>query len=185
MTDLDVLHAALVSRATAIAIALLGEPNRAMSSKRELRFGRRGSASVVISGAKAGSWFDHETGTGGDLLALVIRERGGGFRDAVEFAEEFIGMAPREFVPIGKPQRPPARPKEGRDAMDGTHRALDLWREAVPISGTIVERYLASRGIIDLAPGIDGSVLRFHRSCPYGEGRHPCLLERLTERLNR
>jgi putative DNA primase/helicase len=42
-------------------------------------------------------------------------------------------------------------------------RALAIWREAQPASGTIVERYLQSRGIfLDAWP----AALRFHPRCP-------------------
>jgi hypothetical protein len=55
-------------------------------------------------------------------------------------------------------------------------RALELWNEGLPISGTIAAQYLASRGITEPAR-TDREVLRFHRSCPFGEQRrHPCLL---------
>jgi len=37
---------------------------------------------VATAGPKAGLWFDHEAGAGGDMLALIMRERRGGFRDA-------------------------------------------------------------------------------------------------------
>jgi putative DNA primase/helicase len=44
-----------------------------------------------------------------------------------------------------------------------TARALSIWREARPASGTVVERYLASRGIfLDAWP----AALRFHPACP-------------------
>jgi hypothetical protein len=56
-----------------VARLLLGEPNRAMSNKDELRYGTRGSLSVDL---KKGTWFDHETGTGGGALDLIARETG-------------------------------------------------------------------------------------------------------------
>jgi Toprim domain len=161
--DMTLLRAALVGRAAEIAIALLGEPNPAMSTKRELRFGRHGSVAVMIGGPKAGMWHDHEVGAGGDVLALIMRQRCGGFRDAIEYAEHFLGQAPSKFVRIKKRRRAPA----GDDAMDGTRRALNLWHEAGPIAGTIAERYPASRGIFELAPGVDGEALRFHPRCPW------------------
>jgi len=54
-----------------LAKQLLGEPNAAMSSLRELRYGSRGSFSVDL--AKA-TWFDHESNEGGGVLDLVTRE---------------------------------------------------------------------------------------------------------------
>ena len=54
-----------------VARRLLGEPNRPMSSRTQLRFGRHGSLAVEIAGAKRGQWYDHEAGRGGDLVELV------------------------------------------------------------------------------------------------------------------
>lgn len=55
----------------AVAEALLGEPSSA--TRRELRYGRKGSLSVRLD---TGQWFDHEAGEGGGVLDLVTRERG-------------------------------------------------------------------------------------------------------------
>ncbi|WP_219336963.1 VapE domain-containing protein [Acetobacter orientalis] len=54
-----------------VARALLGEPNSALSSRTELRFGARGSLSVDLS---KGTWYDNEAGEGGGAIALVMRE---------------------------------------------------------------------------------------------------------------
>lgn len=51
----------------AIARKHFGEPNRALSSKHELRFGKNGSKSVDL---EKGIWFDHELGKGGSLFKL-------------------------------------------------------------------------------------------------------------------
>ena len=91
--DITALRAALVPRAAEIATVLLGEPNYGLSNNRELRFGRKGSLAVVIAGAKAGWWYDHENGTGGDLVDLIRRQHGGGFVAAVEHAQRFSAHA--------------------------------------------------------------------------------------------
>src|SRR5262249_24395710 len=151
-------RATLASRAAELAVALLGEPNRAMSTRRELRFGRHGSLAVTIAGLKVGLWFDHEAGAGVDMLALIMRERGRGFSDAVEFAEQLIARSARELAPAKKPQRAPS----GDDTPDDRRRrAINIWHDAVPIAGTIAAVYLANRGIHDPDAGIDGEVLRF------------------------
>ena len=64
--DLPAMRAALARRAAEVATAILGNPNLQLSSARELRFGKRGSTSVVVAGRKAGCWFDHENGVGGE-----------------------------------------------------------------------------------------------------------------------
>lgn len=57
----------------AVARHLLGEPNKRLSSKRELRFRSQGSLSVDLG---KGTFFDHETGQGGGVLDLIARETG-------------------------------------------------------------------------------------------------------------
>ena len=54
-----------------LAQSLLGEPNKAMSSQSELRYGAHGSLSVDLLN---GCWFDHEANEGGGALDLVTRE---------------------------------------------------------------------------------------------------------------
>lgn len=56
-----------------IARSLLGDPNAQLSSKTELRYGKRGSLSVDLA---KGTWFDHETNVGGGVLDLVTRLTG-------------------------------------------------------------------------------------------------------------
>jgi len=63
----------LVALIEPVARILLGEPNRALSSKLELRYGSRGSLSVDL---KKATWFDHEIGEGGGLLDLITRQTG-------------------------------------------------------------------------------------------------------------
>ena len=56
-----------------VATSLLGPP--AQVTHAELRWGRRGSLSIVIKGHKRGLWFDHERGIGGDMLDLICDQR--------------------------------------------------------------------------------------------------------------
>ncbi|PZN97780.1 MAG: hypothetical protein DCF30_15875 [Hyphomicrobiales bacterium] len=54
--------------------------------------------------------------------------------------------------------------------------ALQLWSEAVNPRRTIVETYLASRGLA-LPDDAVMEVVRFHPSCPFGPGtRQPCMV---------
>ena len=56
-----------------VARALLGEPNKAMSKKTELRFGRQGSVSVDLS---KGVFHDHENDAkgGGSIYTCAFSE---------------------------------------------------------------------------------------------------------------
>jgi putative DNA primase/helicase len=169
--DMTNIARALTARAAEVAIAVLGEPNRQLSSTRELRFGRKGSLAVVTDGTKAGWWYDHENGNGGDIIDLIERVRGVNFRDAVACAVQFNVSTPV----ISPTPAAPARPADD-DMRRKQRRAGELLRESVPIVDTAAERYLASRGIVGLPVGVDGAVLRFHPACPFGDMRVSCMV---------
>ena len=149
--NVTAIRAALADRAAEVATALLGQPNHRLSSKQEIRFGSRGSFAVVIAGIKAGSWYDHENGVGGDLFTLIRRVVGGDFVQALEYVESIIGY--RLIWPIS---RTSAHHRDLKEDQCLNHwRALALWQEAVPIVETIVIRYLAKRRILDQALAVD------------------------------
>lgn len=57
-----------------LARSKFGEPNRRLSTRAELRFGRHGSVSVCMYGERAGLWFDHEGQVGGRLTDGTERQ---------------------------------------------------------------------------------------------------------------
>ena len=71
--------------AAAVARELLGEPNKQLSSKEELRFGSHGSLAVDV---KAGTVYDHEAGEGGGVLWLIERRTGHGGGAAIEWLRD-------------------------------------------------------------------------------------------------
>jgi hypothetical protein len=78
----------------AIAELCLGMPNRALSTKDELRFGNNGSVSVALLKA---TYFDHEASAGGGMLDLISKKRGLSGRDAIEWLrKEGINIAGNE-----------------------------------------------------------------------------------------
>jgi putative DNA primase/helicase len=95
-----------------------------------------------------------------------------------EFTAIRDALADRGLWPEHSSSMPPAELKqarrvEARHDRAQTHRAIELWREAVPARGTIVERYLLSRNL--LQPEV--VELRFHPSCPRGTNeRLPAML---------
>lgn len=66
------IAAELNRRMESLARHLLGEPNRALSSKQQWRYGNKGSLAIEIAGQKAGTWFDHEEGVGGKLFHKAL-----------------------------------------------------------------------------------------------------------------
>jgi CHC2 zinc finger/Toprim domain len=83
-----------------------------------------------------------------------------------------------EHGPSNTTPRPALAIETQADRDAKRRRALQLWRQAQPIAGTLAERYLIERRGIDLATLPDAAAsLRFHPHCPFGPAsRHPCLL---------
>jgi hypothetical protein len=159
-TDLNLLRAALSAGMNDLARYLCGEPNRRMSNRRELRFGRKGSLAVVIAGPKAGSWCDHETNKGGGPLDLIMVARECSFRDALDTARDFLGGSMPEASPT--PPEIVLRATDDDDEEIRIARAMSYWNRSHDPRGTVVETYLASRCIV-LPEGVAGEVIRF---CP-------------------
>lgn len=170
-TDLNRLRGGLTAHAEAAAQRLLGEPTG--RSRSALRFGRKGSVEVIVSGPKAGLWHDYENQVGGDLFDLIERVHRCDFRYAIQIAAEMLSGGRSEQP--NKPKQEPADNTDERRRRD----ALRIFAEAGPIASTVGQGYLAHRGI-DLAqlalPDVH-NVLRFHPACPFGPGRRlPCIV---------
>jgi putative DNA primase/helicase len=105
---------------------------------------------------------------GGDVIALVQHLDGCDFKTAIHT----LGVEERSS-PSARPTLSPPSPE--RTHNDNSKRALELWRAALPIAGTLAMAYLAGRGLG--YTDVDGDVLRFHSRCPFGPGAtHPCML---------
>jgi hypothetical protein len=170
-TDLIPLRAALAHRAADLAVALLGSPNPKIKTKGELRYGSKGSFSVTITGPKAGVWCDNESGEGGDLLSLIMRVRGCKFPDALSYAREFCGV--RELSPAATHHHSEPDAETIKAAAKIKRIVSDIWNDAVDARGTLVETYLASRGL-RLPTSVTLDVIRYHPSLYYdGKQRVP------------
>lgn len=177
MDDLDELRLLARERARDVAVALLGPPNAAVSTRATRRFGRKGaSLAVEVEGPKRGMWFDHATGEGGDMFGLIQHERRCDFRAAADWLRGLVGG---EVVPLRVERTSPAieRAEKARRERQRIDLARRLWREAVPAAGTVVEVYLSHRGL--RLPEAD--VLRFHPECPRGGERLPAMVAKMTD----
>jgi hypothetical protein len=106
----------------------------------------------------AGKWTDAATGEHGDLLDLIVLNRGlDRLCDTLEEA--------RAFLSLPGPESDPSRKNCLAHAQSGSpESARRLFAMSRPISGTIAEAYLRKRGITALH-GADA--LRFHPRCYY------------------
>jgi hypothetical protein len=117
-------------------------------------------------------WNCRQCRQGGDVIALVQHVDGLGFHEAVASLSggECSALVPRHT--------PPAPLATATSAEEERHRwAMRLWDEAVPIGGTVAERYLIETRRLLLSPHVSPRVLRFHLACPLGKSaHHRCLL---------
>jgi len=175
------IAAALAERIEDLALDLTGE--RPTSRLRgELRFRRKGSLSVAVSGLKRGHWYDHEAGDGGDALGLVAHLRRCPMRDAARWAADWLGAA--ATAPAAPVQHMPRAACPGAANDHGRRNramAADIWRAAVAPAGTLAAAYLRSRFLA--LPDDAADVIRFHPSCPRGPERLSAMVALMTDPL--
>lgn len=155
----------LQHRIRELARELLGKPDSLTAE--EWRWGRKGSLSLVVSGARAGLWFDHEAGDGGGFPDLIARHLKTSRHDAVDWIASRIGMAP---PPVMHPMRstgrkPTSRPSSAAQALndetgaltsaiDAGERATAIWRSARPAPTD--HPYLVAKQVTPLGLRMDG-----------------------------
>jgi len=152
--DWQAFDAELRARVPELAVELLGKPS--FRAGQEWRWGLKGSLSVVVGGARAGMWFDHEEGRGGWFSDLVGRDLGLARADATDWIADRIGMAAQpqlarrrstpRATPANDPDEPPSaqgttlpatRPDDDAAeaptrADDAAARAARIWASARP-----------------------------------------------------
>lgn len=139
--DWEDFNAELRARVPELVEDVMGPAN--IQSQREWRWGRQGSLSIIIAGAKAGVWFDHELGEGGGFVDLVAREYRMDRKAALRWTADRIGF---DFAPHQQPQENAARianritkptavktaQKQPDRAAMARARARAIWEKAIP-----------------------------------------------------
>jgi len=119
---------------------------------------KNGSCVIALTGEHAGDWIDFDGGEGGgpiNTLEHAIHRTG---RELISYAAELTRTGPQ-------PKRGAAKPssKQADQARDIDH----ILSKAVPLAGTLGERYLASRRL----PAPDCTDLLFHPDLTHWESR--------------
>ena len=178
----DAGRAALRAVAPEVIVEFRGEHNRKLSTRKEMRWGSKGSISLVIAGPKAGCWYDHEIGRGGDIIEFIKIERGCSFVDALDHAAQYASEL-RNGHHSPRPVRPAPRQTIDDDGDDEKRieQALGIWCDARPLTGTIAEKYLRSRCIEVPTKALE--VLRFHPFCPWQIGTRPAMVAMVRDAI--
>jgi putative DNA primase/helicase len=164
----DAGRAALREVAPEIVMEFRGEHNRKLSTRKEMRWGAKGSFSLVIAGSKDGLWFDHEIGRGGDIIEFIKIERGCSFVEALDHAAQYVSKLRNGLYSSRPVSRPTLWQTVDSDDEKRIEQALGIWCEARPLTATLAETYLRSRCIE--VPGEALDALRFHPRCPWWVG---------------
>ena len=156
------LRALAKDKCADIAGQLWGEPNRKLSTANSCRWGTHGSKVMQVNGDKAGYWYDHEFGRGGDAIELLMLELNCSFADALNWIENIFGTT-----------------KAPTQTLNNTASALAIWQESKSPVGTLVEQYLHNRRCWHSWLS-SGEAIRFHSSCPDGGTRSPAMIALMT-----
>src|SRR6516164_7485259 len=167
----------LRAKAEEIVRLYLGEPNRRLSTRRELRWGSKGSFALVVEGDKRGLWKDYKNDVGGDIIEFIRQQRGCSIGEAIDEALTYLGPSASWSSSTAPKTSQAAEPEE--DDAARINRALRVWSEVQPVRGTLAEQYLVGRGI--QVPDEALGVLGFHWHCPFGEGRRAPALVALVQ----
>jgi hypothetical protein len=157
--DAKVIAQNLSHHAELVIKSLLGEPNRALSSKNEYRYGTNGSLSFCLSGEKRGTWYNFETLDKGNMLHLIQKTFNLNFKESLEYAAKLTGDDLKESIKVMSKKTGEFKEKIDNKKSKTEDYGLQLARESKPIIGTIAEKYLKEiRGIHN----ISGENIRFH-----------------------
>jgi phage/plasmid primase-like uncharacterized protein len=124
-----------------------------------------------MDGPKAGRWYDHENGVGGDALELVRHEKRFANDEAIDWARQWLGLPrasrtsrrPDVATPHDESTGDPAAPKPD-DAAARAKKVANILASSEGIAGTPGELYLRNRGISAIPP----ECMRFRRRA-FGE----------------
>ncbi len=135
----------------------------------EYRIGTQGSISVRIAD---GSYFNHETGEGGDIFTLIQHVLRTDFKGALTWARDFVGNMP--LPPI--PPTENLQKKMDKRAARQRDKALAMLKRVEPIKGTPAEVYLRQKRGIVIEPLPTSLAFIAHAYNYTAGGFHPALI---------
>jgi hypothetical protein len=111
----------------AIAHLILGEPNRELSIRQQLRYANGGTLAIEIAEPRRGKWCDHQAAVGGGPWELLKEKLGLNDGEIIEWLDRELGLKRHSPRPSGK-----AKPRQ-----DGTSGSRSWPATDVPVSAKI------------------------------------------------
>ncbi len=159
------LAARVNNRMADLAQSLLGEHNPSHSTKSQLRYGTKGSMAIEIAGPRAGRWYDHEAGIGGDGLELIRHHKGLPDAEARRWARDWLGDIQHQPAKTATP---------APNTMERKTTVAAIIARSESIAASPAETYLRKRGITRTPP----PCIRFRR---FAAGQHGALVALATD----
>lgn len=159
------LAARVNNRMADLAQSLLGDPNPGHSTKCQLRYGTKGSMAIEIAGPRAGRWYDHEAGVGGDGLELIRHHKCLSDTESRRWARDWIGDIQH---------RPTPKVAAVPSTMDSKKAVAEIIAHLGDIEASPAATYLRSRGITIAPP----DCIRYRR---FAAGKHGALVALATD----
>jgi conjugative relaxase-like TrwC/TraI family protein len=152
----------LNKRTEDVARWLLGEENKGRSNNTVLAFGQdSASLKVTLTGKFRGHYKDwSKDNDRGDLISLIMREKGLNYADAVAEGARMVSMPEAYDIKETKNHEALSKdiPYDERKKLS-FERAVKTWNKSHPVKGTLAEKYLTQhRGIKDY----QGADVRFN-----------------------
>ena len=160
--DVARVRADLKFNAERVARDLFGEPNNTFSTTNTLRFGEHGKLAIEISGARQGVWHDFSSGKGGDMLALIQREKNVDFKGSFQLAKAYSFANSQPNVVAELPLRKMVKTltaQEKLEKLNALHRRSQ-WLEH-PTAGVARDYLTKTRGIENLSDLMRSNDIRY------------------------
>ena len=151
--------------ASQIAPHLMKEsPNPSLSTQRTYRFGEKGAIAVEVAGPKAGIWHDFRDGSGGDLIALIQRQEGMDFKEALEYAaKECAVQSSMPFYEKREKDRDLRQEEAARERVERIVSKSEKIDSKNPEHAPVIKYLSEERGILNVHELDDVKVIPSYR----------------------
>lgn len=128
------------------------EPNKGMSTSRELRFYAKGGLRVYLQGPKKGKWSHYGHDGYGDMLELISYIKGCSNIEAIKIAKELLGLTEGAALEL-KPRKSDAelQAEQAEENEKRIRAARFIWSKTSPRIAPEALEYLANRAITNIA----------------------------------
>jgi ATP-dependent exoDNAse (exonuclease V) alpha subunit len=126
-----------------VAMDCIGDANTKLSTKNNLRFGKKGSLSLSLEDNSFGLWKDFETDESGNIYQLVESKMGVSFPESVKHISGYVGYkgSTKSVKKIPKKAKKDKGELSDQDKKSML-KAQKIYDKCRPVEGTLAQKYL-------------------------------------------